>query len=90
MAEHGILMQDEMVRALLRPIGDPLRKTVTRRASNVWAKRKVGDLLWVRECRADGHGDPKRPDRPISGWHIDTIEGLRVFAGVLAEEVPRG
>lgn len=50
MKEHGILFQDEMVRALLRPVGDPLRKTVTRRTSDQWAKRKVGDLLWVREC----------------------------------------
>jgi hypothetical protein len=50
--EHGILFQDEMVRALRRPIGDPLRKSVTRRTSDQWAKRRVGDRLWVRECHA--------------------------------------
>ena len=50
MGEYGILMKDEMVRALLRPVGHPLRKRVTRRTSDQWAKRKVGDLLWVREC----------------------------------------
>ena len=54
MGEYGILMQDEMVRALLRPVGHPLRKRVTRRTSDQWAKRKVGDLLWVRECFATG------------------------------------
>lgn len=50
MAEYGILYRDEMVRALRRPVGDPLRKSVTRRKSNRWAKVKPGDLLWVREC----------------------------------------
>lgn len=59
---HGILFQDEMVRALLRPPGDPLRKTVTRRTSDRWARVQVGDLLWVRECwRAKaltGAGEP--------------------------------
>lgn len=63
-AEHGILFQDEMVRALLRPPGDPLRKTVTRRTSNRWSRVQVGDLLWVRECwraRAlTGAGEPPR------------------------------
>lgn len=54
MKEHGILMQDEMVRAMRRHVGDPLRKTVTRRTSDQWAKRKVGDLLWVRECFTTG------------------------------------
>lgn len=51
MAEYGILMKDEMVRAILDG-----RKTVTRRTSGQWAKRKVGDLLWVRECWARGAG----------------------------------
>lgn len=59
MAEHGILMRDEMVRALLREPGDPLRKTVTRRTSDQWASRKVGDLLWVKECFA-----PTNPANP--------------------------
>lgn len=81
MREHGILMQDEMVRALLRPVGDPLRKTVTRRTSDQWARRSVGDLLWVRECharpvvqggvvfRSDHPGD-LRPSKPwfSVGW----------------------
>lgn len=47
-------MKDEMVRAILRLTDHPLRKRVTRRTSDVWAKRKVGDLLWVRECWAQG------------------------------------
>lgn len=57
MAEHGILMRDEMVRALLREPGDPLRKTVTRRTSDQWASRKVGDLLWVKRAHPLRHGD---------------------------------
>lgn len=65
MAEHGILFQDEMVRALLRPVGDPLRKTVTRRTSDRWAKVKPGDLLWVREYWAgDAHWYAHRADLP--------------------------
>ena len=54
MGEHGILMKDEMVRAILDG-----RKTVTRRTSGQWARRKVGDLLWVRECFA-----PTSPNYP--------------------------
>lgn len=86
MAEHGILMRDEMVRALLRPVGDPIRKTVTRRTSDVWAKRKVGDLLWVRECyRLSGGWDgfkPKEvgrlrgPDDPVWFRADDRMRGL--------------
>lgn len=45
--EHGILFQDEMVRAILDG-----RKDVTRRTSDVWAKRNPGDRLWVREAWA--------------------------------------
>jgi hypothetical protein len=58
--EYGILMKDEMVRALLRPVGHPLRKRVTRRTSGQWARRKVGDLLWVRECWAPTHAENPR------------------------------
>lgn len=50
--EHGILMQAAMVRGLLREPTDPLCKRVTRRTSGVWARRQVGDLLWVRETFA--------------------------------------
>lgn len=60
MGEYGILMKDEMVRALLRPVGHPLRKRVTRRTSGQWARRKVGDLLWVRECWAPTHAENPR------------------------------
>lgn len=66
MGEHGILFQDEMVRALLRPVGDPLRKTVTRRTSDVWAKRKPGDLLWVREAHCSADMGPLRPDGVVA------------------------
>jgi hypothetical protein len=47
--EHGLLFTGEMVRAVLDG-----RKTVTRRTSDVWAKRQAGDLLWVRETFAVG------------------------------------
>lgn len=66
MAEHGILMRDEMVRALLRKPGDPLRKTVTRRTSDQWAKRKVGDILWVREAFCSADMGPVRRGGPIA------------------------
>lgn len=74
--EHGILFRGDMVRALLRPEGDPLRKGVTRRASDRWDRVIAGDLLWVRETwaqldddtqgvvyRADEGGDSSESDR---------------------------
>lgn len=58
----GILFQGEMVRAIHRPADHPLCKRVTRRTSGVWAKRRVGDLLWVRETfqahALSGAGEP--------------------------------
>lgn len=71
MGEHGILFQDEMVRALLRPVGDPLRKTVTRRTSDRWARVKPGDLLWVRECfgLTDAAELVYRATEPAAGVH---------------------
>lgn len=42
--EHGILFTGPMVAAILWG-----QKRVTRRTSAVWAKRRVGDTLWVRE-----------------------------------------
>jgi hypothetical protein len=70
--EYGILFQDPMVVALHRPVGDPLRKGVTRRTSDQWAKRGPGDRLWVRECFAIDHfdhwhdwrDDPDDPEQP--------------------------
>ena len=44
MADHGCLMTDPMMRAVLS--GD---KTVTRRIGNAWARARVGDRLWFRE-----------------------------------------
>jgi len=42
--EYGILFSAPMVRAILAG-----RKSVTRRMSKQWLKRKCGDVLWVRE-----------------------------------------
>jgi hypothetical protein len=44
MNDHGIMFTGAMVRALLAG-----RKDVTRRTSDVWARRKPGDRLWVKE-----------------------------------------
>ena len=52
MGEHGLMMRDEMVRAMLRKPGDPLRKFVTRRTSRAWEKRRPGDVVWIKECWA--------------------------------------
>lgn len=97
MAEHGILMQDEMVRALLRPVGDPLRKDVTRRTSDVWAKRKVGDLLWVRECWAPAPADHPRVrvayrsdgrSYGLNGGWASGEDGGLLFPAVLGVDLP--
>lgn len=71
--EHGILFQDAMVCAILDG-----RKDVTRRTSNVWAKRKPGDRLWVRECwaLATGHaGDSAAVVRYRADGALKSFEG---------------
>lgn len=77
MKAHGILMQDEMVRALLRPVGDPPRKTVTRRTADQWARRAVGDLLWVRECHCSADMGPVREGGPIAYRSDYTAERIK-------------
>ena len=70
--QYGILFTDEMVRAILDG-----RKTVTRRTSEQWAKRKVDDLLWVRECFTSADMGPVREGGPIAYRSDFSAERIR-------------
>ena len=64
MNDHGIMFTGAMVRALLAG-----RKDVTRRTSDVWARRKPGDRLWVKETwRTIRFGDEMSPSFLGEEW----------------------
>ncbi len=85
--EHGILMKDAMVRALLRPVGDPLRKTVTRRTSGRWAKVRPDDLMWVREAWTHRPLHEYEEDRT---WIDYAADGARRMPEITGEQESGG